>query len=58
MTCFEMVKYNKRKYPSDIPLRIEEKAAHFDITRVETKLECSLHTEYSFDKRKFDNQVC
>jgi hypothetical protein len=31
MAVFEMVKYHKQKYPADIPLKIEEVAAHFDL---------------------------
>ena len=30
MTAFEMIKYHGREYPADVPLRIEEIAAHFD----------------------------
>ncbi len=29
---FEMVKYHHQNYPEDIPLRIEEVAAHFDVS--------------------------
>lgn len=57
MTAFEMVKYHAQEYPSDIPLRVEECAAHFDITAVKAELKRSLHTEYSYGKRKFDSSV-
>ena len=57
MTVFEMVKYHGQKYPLDVPLRIEEIAAHFDITRVEGKLSNSLHTEYSYGKRKLNSAL-
>ena len=55
MTTFEMIKYHNREYPADVPLRTEEIAAHFDITSVKGSLEKSLHTEYSYGKRKFDS---
>jgi hypothetical protein len=48
MTYFEMIKYHGKEYPADVPLRIEEIAAHFDITSVGGRLERSLHTEYSY----------
>ena len=35
MAVFEMVKYHSQSYPADIPLRIEECAAHFDVTAVQ-----------------------
>lgn len=57
MTVFEMVKYHKQEYPSDIPLRTEEVAAHFDISKVSGILSYSLHTEYSYGKRKFDSSL-
>lgn len=57
MTMFEMVKYHTQEYPADIPLRIEECAAHFDVTSVKSILKRSLHTEYSYGKRKFDSAV-
>ncbi len=34
MTTFEMVKYHNKEYPLQIPLRIEEVAAHFDIQKI------------------------
>lgn len=57
MTSFEMIKYHGREYPEDIPLRIEEIAAHFDITGISGRLEKSLHTEYSYGKRKFNSAL-
>lgn len=57
MTTFEMVKYHSQNYPADIPLRIEEIAAHFDIQKVSGLLDWSLHTEYSYGKRKFDSKL-
>lgn len=57
MTSFEMIKYHGQEYPADVPLRIEEIAAHFDITNVGGKLSRSLHTEYSYGKRKFNSEL-
>lgn len=57
MAKFEMVKYHTQSYPTDIPLRIEECAAHLDITSVDADLRYSLHTEYSYGKRKLDSDL-
>ena len=57
MATFEMVKYHSQSYPADIPLRIEECAAHFDVAAVRSELKRSLHTEYSYGKRKFDSAL-
>ncbi len=57
MAVFEMVKYHKHEYPTGIPLRIEEIAAHFDITSINGNLDRSLHTEYSYGKRKWNSKV-
>lgn len=54
MTSFKMVKYHNKEYPGFIPLEIEEIAAHFDVKQIKGKLGYSLHTEYSYGKRKFD----
>ncbi len=50
MTSFEMIKYHGQVYPPDIPLQLEEIAAHFDITHISGSLKHSLHTEYSYGK--------
>lgn len=55
MTVFEMVKYHGQTYPQEIPLRFEEVAGHFDIERIHHSLRYSLHTEYSYGKRKFES---
>ena len=55
MTVFEMVKYHGQTYPREIPLRVEEVAGHFDIERINHSLRYSLHTEYSYGKRKFES---
>lgn len=57
MTVFEMIKYHRHQYPPTIPIRMEEVAAHFDINRVFGNLDWSLHTEYSFGKRKLDGEL-
>ena len=57
MTAFEMIKYHNQGYPSDIPLRIQEIAANFDITSVAGNLKWSLHTEYSYGKRSFNSAL-
>lgn len=54
MTTFEMIKYHGLHYPDDIPLRIEEISAHFDVVSISGNLEKSLHTEYSYGKRRWD----
>ena len=56
MASFEMVKYHAQVYPEDIPLRLEEVAAHFDVADVHATMRCSLHTEYSYGKRKLDSE--
>lgn len=57
MSKFEMVKYHTQEYPEDIPLRIEECAAHLDVSAVNATLLPSLHTEYSYGKRKYDSAL-
>lgn len=57
MTKFEMIKYHKQTYPKNVPLRIEEIAAHLDVKSVHGLLGYSLHTEYSYGKRKFDSNI-
>ena len=56
MASFEMVKYHTQVYPEDISLRLEEVAAHFDVADVHATMRCSLHTEYSYGKRKLDSE--
>ena len=57
MSMFEMVKYHNQEYPSDIPLRLEEVAAHFDVGVVTGNRLMSLHTEYSYGKRTFSTEI-
>lgn len=59
--CFcdsiQMVRYHQKKYPSYIPLHLEEVAGHFDVRRVFPTLPYSLHTEYSYGKRTFQSEL-
>lgn len=57
MAWFEMIKYHGREYPSDIRLKTEEIAAHFDVAKIEGELCWSLHTEYSYGKRKYNTAL-
>lgn len=57
MVRFEMIKYHAQAYPKDIPLRIEEVAAHFDITSTKSSMLQSLHTEYSYGKRALNSDI-
>lgn len=52
-----MVKYHDQSYPADIPLHVEEVAGHFDVERIRHSLKYSLHTEYSYGKRKLESQL-
>lgn len=55
MSSFEMIKYHKKEYPLNIPLNTEEIALNFDTKFISPKLEYSLHTEYSYTKRGYNN---
>ena len=57
MTSFEMIKYHGQEYPPEIPLNVEEIAAHFDVSHIGGKLKRSLHTEYSYGKRKMNSEL-
>lgn len=57
MIQFNMVRYHKKKYPSYIPLNLEEVAGHFDIENIFPTSPYSLHTEYSYGKRIFKNAL-
>lgn len=57
-TYFEMVKYHGKVYPLDIPINCEEVACNFDTYNLDNSFKSySLHTEYSYGKRDFKNQV-
>ncbi|MEM2272063.1 MAG: hypothetical protein QXP56_05275 [Archaeoglobaceae archaeon] len=52
---FIPVQYGKLKYPGGISPKIIEVPCHFDILGIATQKNYSLHTEYSYGKRKFRN---
>lgn len=54
---FIFVEYNGLKYPEGYTANIKEIAAHFDKSDIEGAEEYSLHTEYSYGKRKFDTEL-
>jgi hypothetical protein len=51
------IKYGKRAYPEDIKPQMQEIAGHFDIASIKTNMPFSLHTEYSYGKRKFTSDL-
>jgi hypothetical protein len=55
VAVFEMIKYHKQQYPTNIQLNTEEATGHFDVNAVRPIMNYSLHTEYSYGKRKFTN---
>lgn len=55
MTVFCMVKYHSQSYPADIPLVLEETAAHMDVASIDRGPNLSLHTEYSYGKRELNS---
>ena len=54
---FIFVEYNNTKYPEGYISDIKEVAAHFDKDNIEVSEKYSLHTEYSYGKRKFDTEL-
>lgn len=54
---FVFVEYNNVKYPDGYLSDIKEVAAHFDKDNIEVSDKYSLHTEYSYGKRKFDTEL-
>lgn len=55
------IRYRNKKYPYGIKPKIEEVPAHFDCDELERKasdLEYSLHTEYSYEPRRFTCPAC
>lgn len=48
------VRYGRRNYPPGIEARIQEVAGHFDIGKIGPDGPYSLHTEYSYARRKLD----
>jgi len=54
---FELIEYNGIPYPEGYVSKIKEVAGHLDKEEIE-KTECySLHTEYSYGKRKLDSPI-
>ena len=53
---FILVEYNNLSYPEGYSAQICEVAAHFDKEDIVPKSAYSLHTEYSYGKRKFDTK--
>ena len=54
---FKLVVYNNVPYPDGYSAEIKEIAAHFDKSELEIADQYSLHTEYSYGKRKFDSAL-
>lgn len=58
MKCkFELIEYNGIPYPKGYVSRIKEVAGHLDKEEIENEAFYSLHTEYSYGKRKFNSQI-
>lgn len=51
------IKYRYLNYPCHIQPEIDEVAGHFDKTNLSTSRAFSLHTEYAYDKRRFDSEL-
>lgn len=56
-TNFIFVEYNGVPYPEQYVSQISEVAGHFDKQVVDNVDNYSLHTEYSYGKRKFDSDL-
>lgn len=54
---FIFVQYHKKKYPEDITPDLVEVAGHFDKDKIDDVENYSLHTEYSYGKRKFSTKL-
>lgn len=54
---FVFVEYNNVNYPEGYNSDIKEIAAHFDKDEIEVVQKYSLHTEYSYGKRKFNTEL-
>ncbi|HOI76956.1 MAG TPA: hypothetical protein PLI06_05010 [Methanofastidiosum sp.] len=57
MSIFIPIDYDGRIYPVDISPKIKEVSANFDVPYIRPLKEYSLHTEYSYGKRKFDTNL-
>ena len=54
---FVLVEYNDVPYPEGLSSDIKEIAAHLDKNEIKVAEKYSLHTEYSYGKRKFDSDL-
>ena len=54
---FELIEYNGIPYPEGYTSKIKEIAGHLDKETIEQAERYSLHTEYSYGKRKFDSPI-
>ena len=54
---FELIEYNGISYPKGYVSKIKEVAGHLDKKEIENEDCYSLHTEYSYGKRKFDSTI-
>ena len=54
---FQFVKYGGIEYPDGIEAEMEEVAGHLDKERINALLHYSLHTEYSYGKRKLSSDL-
>lgn len=57
MSIFIPIDYDGRRYPEYISPKIKEVAGNFDVPHIRPIKEYSLHTEYSYGKRKFDTNL-
>ena len=55
--AFELIEYNGIPYPEGYVSRIKEVAGHLDKEEIEQEDCYSLHTEYSYGKRKLDSAI-
>ncbi|MEM1671712.1 MAG: hypothetical protein QXY92_05255 [Archaeoglobaceae archaeon] len=51
-----LVKYGKR-YPYDVPPKIEHVSGHFDVKSIRPTMPYLLHTEYSYGKRNLNSDI-
>lgn len=54
---FELIEYNGIPYPEVYVSKIKEVAGHLDKADIEQEERYSLHTEYSYGKRKLDSPI-
>lgn len=54
---FILVEYNNVQYPEEYTAEIKEVAGHFDKDSISINFPYSLHTEYSYGKRKFNSNI-